>query len=78
MQRDNTAWKVRLSDLVRPKVTPGRNAHLRCKVACRVLGLGAPRVVRDDVEELIDTIGDGGGFIASNGAYVDGAERKHC
>jgi len=72
-----TAWMVDQSDMVKVKETLGKNACLIGNVSSSMLKLGTPQEVKDYVKKLIDTVGKGGGFIVSNGAFFDEAEPEN-
>ena len=65
------------SDMVKVKETLGQNACLIGNVSSSMLRLGAPEDVRNYAKKLIDTVGKGGGFIMSNGAFFDEAKPEN-
>lgn len=75
--RGATAWMVDQSNMGRAKETLGQNACLIGNVSSSMLKLGTPEEVSDYVRGLIDTAGEGGGLIVSNGAFFDEAEREN-
>jgi len=75
--KGKTAWMVDQSDMVKAKGTLGKNACLIGNVSSSMLSLGTPQEVRDYVKKLIDTVGQGGGFIVSNGAFFDQAKPEN-
>jgi len=75
--KGKTAWMVDQSDMVKAKGTLGKNACLIGNVSSSMLSLGTPQEVRDYVKKLIDTVGQGGGFILSNGAFFDHAKPEN-
>ncbi len=75
--RATTAWMVDQSDMVKVKQTLGQNACLIGNVSSSMLKLGTPQDVRDYAKMLIDTVGKGGGFIMSNGAFFDEAKPEN-
>jgi len=75
--RGKTAWMVDQSNIQKAKATLGQNACLIGNVSSSMLNLGTPQDVRDYVKKLIDTVGQGGGFIVSNGAFFDEAKAEN-
>jgi hypothetical protein len=75
--KGKTIWMVDQSDIVKAKGTLGKNACLTGNVSSSLLSLGTPQEVRDYVKKLIDTVGQGGGFIVSNGAFFDQAKPEN-
>jgi uroporphyrinogen-III decarboxylase len=75
--RAKTVWMVDQSDMVKVKQTLGQNACLIGNVSSSMLNLGTPQEVRDYAKQLIDTAGQGGGFILSNGAFFDEAKAEN-
>jgi hypothetical protein len=75
--KGKTAWMVDQSDIVRAKETLGQNACLIGNVSSSMLNLGTPQDVTDYVKKLIDTAGQGGGYIVSNGAFFDQAKPEN-
>ncbi|NMB41398.1 MAG: uroporphyrinogen decarboxylase [Firmicutes bacterium] len=66
-----TLWMVDQSDIAKVKETIGKKACLTGNVSSSLLQLATPDEVRDYCKKLIDTIGQDGGFILSNGAFFD-------
>jgi hypothetical protein len=75
--KGKTIWMVDQSDIVRAKATLGQNACLTGNVSSSMLNLGTPQDVTDYVKKLIDTVGQGGGYIVSNGAFFDQAKPEN-
>jgi len=75
--KGKTAWMVDQSDMVKAKETLGKNACLIGNVSSSMLNLGTPQEVKDYAKKLIDTVGKGGGFIMSNGAFFDHAKPEN-
>jgi uroporphyrinogen-III decarboxylase len=75
--KGKTAWMVDQTDMVDVKETLGKNACLIGNVSSSMLRLSTPQEVRDYAKKLIDTVGQGGGFIMSNGAFFDEAEPEN-
>ncbi len=72
-----TVWMVDQSDIVEVKKTLGKNACLIGNVSSSMLKLSTPQEVSDYVKKLIDTVGQGGGFIVGNGAFFDEAKPEN-
>jgi hypothetical protein len=72
-----TAWMVDQSDIQKAKATLGQNACLIGNVSSSMLNLGTPEDVSDYVKNLVDTVGQGGGLIVSNGAFFDEAKPEN-
>lgn len=75
--KGKTAWMVDQTDMVKVKETLGQNACLIGNVSSSMLRLGTPQEVRDYAKKLIDTVGQGGGFIMGNGAFFDEAKPEN-
>jgi hypothetical protein len=75
--KGKTIWMVDQSDIAKAKETLGKNACLVGNVSSSMLNLGTPQEVRDYVKKLIDTVGQGGGYIVSNGAFFDQAKPEN-
>jgi uroporphyrinogen-III decarboxylase len=75
--KGKTMWMVDQSDMAKAKETLGRNACLIGNVPSSTLLLGTPDEVKDYCKKLIDTVGEGGGFIMGNGAFFDKARPEN-
>jgi len=75
--KGKTMWMVDQTDMAKAKETLGKNACLIGNVSSSMLGLGTPDKVKDYCKKLIDTAGNGGGFIMSNGAFFDKAKPEN-
>jgi hypothetical protein len=75
--KGKTMWMVDQTDMAKAKETLGKNACLIGNVSSAMLNLGAPQQVKDYCKKLIDTVGKGGGFIMSNGAFFDEAKPEN-
>jgi hypothetical protein len=75
--KGKTAWMVDQSDIQKAKATLGQNACLIGNVSSSMLNLSTPQDVTDYVKKLIDTVGQGGGYIVSNGAFFDQAKPEN-
>jgi hypothetical protein len=75
--KGKTAWMVDQSDIVQAKKTLGKNACLVGNVPSSMLRLSTPDEVKAYCKKLIDTVGKGGGYIMSNGAFFDEAKPEN-
>ncbi len=75
--KGKTAWMVDQSDMVRVKETLGKNACLIGNVSSSMLNLSTPDEVKEYTKHLIDIVGNGGGYIVSNGAFFDHAKPEN-
>ncbi len=75
--RGTTVWMVDQTDMAQVKQTLGQNACLIGNVPSSMLRLGTPQEVREYVKRLIETAGQGGGLIVSNGAFFDEARMEN-
>ncbi len=77
LPKGKTLWMIDQSDMARAKETLGQNACLLGNVPSAMLQLGTADEVRGYAKELIDTAGQGGGFIMANGAFFDQAKAEN-
>jgi len=75
--KGKTMWMVDQTDMGKAKETLGKNACLIGNVSSSMLKLGTPQDVKDYVKKLIDTAGEGGGFMIGNGAFFDDAKPEN-
>jgi hypothetical protein len=75
--KGKTMWMVDQTDMAEAKKTLGKNACLIGNVPSSMLNLGTPQQVKDYCKKLIDTVGKGGGFMMSNGAFFDEAKPEN-
>jgi hypothetical protein len=75
--KGKTAWMVDQSDIEYAKKTLGKNACLVGNVPSSMLRLSTPDEVKDYCKKLIDTVGKGGGYMMSNGAFFDEAKAEN-
>jgi uroporphyrinogen-III decarboxylase len=69
--KGKTLWMVDQSDMEKTKKTLGKNACLCGNVPSSLLQLGTPDEVKAYCKKLVDTAGKDGGYIMSNGAFLD-------
>lgn len=77
MPKGKTVWMIDQTDMADAKKTLGKNACLMGNVPSALLSLGTPQQVADYVKNLIDTSGQDGGLIISNGAFFDEAKAEN-
>jgi uroporphyrinogen-III decarboxylase len=75
--KGKTLWMLDQSDVKKAKETLGKNACLAGNVPSSLLKLATPQEVKDYCKKLIDTLGKGGGYIMSNGAFFDEAKAEN-
>jgi len=75
--KGKTMWMVDQTDMAKAKETLGKNACLIGNVPSSMLGLATSGEVKAYCKKLIDTVGKGGGFIMSNGAFFDEAKPEN-
>jgi len=75
--KGKTMWMVDQTVMAKVKETLGKNDCLIGNVSSSMLNLGTPQQVKDYCKKLIDTVGKGGGFIMSNGAFFDEAKQEN-
>jgi uroporphyrinogen-III decarboxylase len=68
---------IDLTDMADAKKTLGQNACLLGNVPSALLNLGTSQEIKDYVKNLIDTTGQDGGLIISNGAFFDHAKAEN-
>jgi hypothetical protein len=71
LPRGKTAWLFDQSDMARAKEVLGDVACVAGNMPMDLLAVGTPEDARDHVKKLIDTCGEGGGYIMANGAFFD-------
>jgi len=75
LPRGRTVWAFDQTDMVRAKETIGRIACIQGNVPLSLIHAGSPGEVVEYTRRLIDTAGEGGGYILDVGASPDdGAE----
>ena len=77
LPKGKTLWMIDRSDMVKAKKSLGQIACLMGNVPSSMLGIGKPEEVKDYAKKLIDTVGKGGGFVLSNGAFFDHARPEN-
>jgi uroporphyrinogen-III decarboxylase len=71
LPKGKTVWLFDQTDMVRAKETIGRVACIQGNVPLSLLHAGSPEEVTAYTRRLIDTAGEGGGYILDIGAVAD-------
>ncbi len=69
--KGKTYWAFDQTDMAKAKETIGSVACIGGNVPSDLLSVGTPQQVKDYVKKLIDTVGQGGGYILANGVAAD-------
>jgi hypothetical protein len=77
LPKGKTLWMFDQTDIVKAKQIVGDTLCILGNVSSAMLNLGTPQEVKDYCKKLIDTVGKGGGFIMSNGAFFDEAKPEN-
>jgi len=77
LPKGKTLWGFDQTDMAKAKEIIGDVACIAGNVPTPMLTVGAPKDVEDYVKRLIETCGDGGGFIVMNGAVIDEAKPEN-
>jgi hypothetical protein len=77
LPKGKTVWMFDQTDIIKAKGIVGNTLCILGNVSSAMLNLGAPQEVKDYCKKLIDTVGKGGGFIMSNGAFFDEAKPEN-
>ena len=77
LPKGKTLWMFDQTDIVTAKQIVGDTLCILGNVPSAMLNLGTPQQVKDYCKKLIDTVGKGGGFIMSNGAFFDHAKPEN-
>jgi uroporphyrinogen-III decarboxylase len=77
LPKGTTVWMIDRSEMAKAKKTLGRNACLMGNVPSAMLAIGKPDEVKAYAKNLIETAGEGGGFILSNGSFFDQAKPEN-
>ena len=64
-------WLFDATDMAQAKRIVGNTSCIAGNMPLSLLALGTVQEVKDYAKKLIDTVGKGGGFIMSNGAFFD-------
>jgi len=70
-------WTFDTTDMAKAKKTIGSVACIGGNVPNDLLSIGTPEQVKDYVKKLIDTCGQGGGYIVANGVSADDAKPEN-
>jgi len=77
LPKGTSVWMFDQTDLPRAKEIVGDTLCIAGNVSSAMLKLGTPQEMKDFCKKLIDTVGKGGGFILSNGAFFDHAKPEN-
>ncbi|MFP3975822.1 MAG: uroporphyrinogen decarboxylase family protein [Dehalococcoidia bacterium] len=77
LPKGKVIWGFDQTDMARAKEVLGDVACIAGNVPTTILSVGMPRDVEHRVKELIDTAGEGGGYIMMNGASLDHAKPEN-
>ncbi len=77
LPKGKTLWGFDQTDMVKAKEVIGDVACICGNVPTALLAVGTPKQVEDYVKKLIETCGEGGGFIVMNGAVIDEAKPEN-
>jgi hypothetical protein len=77
LPKGKTLWMFDQTDIVKAKEIVGDTLCIFGNVPSATLSLGTPEHVRSYAKKLIDTVGRGGGFVMSNGAFFDHAKPEN-
>jgi uroporphyrinogen-III decarboxylase len=75
--RGKAVWWFDRTDMKKVKETVGRVACIAGNVPLDLLCAGTPEEVKTYCKELIDVAGEGGGFIFSTGAGMQGSKTEN-
>jgi len=75
--KGKTFWTFDATDMVKAKKTIGRVACIGGNVPTDLLSVGTPQQVKDYVRKLIDTVGEGGGYVMANGVAADNVKPEN-
>ncbi|MFW9915372.1 MAG: uroporphyrinogen decarboxylase family protein [Candidatus Thorarchaeota archaeon] len=71
LPKGKTLWMFDTTDMAKAKKTIGTVACIAGNMPTDMLAVGTPQQVKDYAKKLIDTVGKGGGYIMTNGAFFD-------
>ncbi len=77
LPKGKTAWMFDQTDLERAKQIVGDTLCIFGNISSALLKLGTPAEVEQEVKRLIQTVGKGGGYVVSNGAFFDDAKPEN-
>jgi len=75
--RGTTYWTFDATDMAKAKKILGDVACIGGNVPNDLLSIGTPQQVKEYVKKLIDTCGQGGGYIVANGVSADNAKPEN-
>ncbi len=71
LPKGKTLWMFDTTDMAKAKKTIGTVACITGNMPTDLLAVGTPQQVKDYAKKLIDTAGKGGGYVMTNGAFLD-------
>jgi hypothetical protein len=77
LPKGKTIWLFDQTDMARAKQTIGQVACIQGNVPCSLLYAGTPEETAEYCRKLIDTAGEGGGFILDTGAVADSGKSEN-
>jgi Uroporphyrinogen decarboxylase (URO-D) len=77
LPKGKTIWLFDQTDMARAKETIGQVACIQGNVPCSLLYAGTPEETAEYCRKLIDTAGEGGGFILDTGAVADSGKSEN-
>jgi hypothetical protein len=77
LPKGKTLWMFDQTDIIKAKQIVGNTLCILGNVSSAMLSLATSQEVKDYCKKLIDTVGKGGGFIMSNGAFFDEAKPEN-
>lgn len=77
LPKGKTLWMFDQTDIVKAKGIVGNTLCILGNVSSATLNLSTPQEVKNYCKKLIDGVGQGGGFIMSNGAFFDEAKPEN-
>lgn len=77
LPKGKTLWMFDQTDMAKAKEIVGDTLCLFGNVPSAMLKIGTPEDVKDYCKKLIDTAGQGGGFVMGNGAFFDHAKPEN-
>jgi uroporphyrinogen-III decarboxylase len=77
LPKGKTLWGFDQTDMARAKEIIGDSACICGNVPSSLLAVGTSQEVKDYAKKLIETCGEGGGFIMMNGAVIDEAKPEN-
>ncbi|MCL5735259.1 MAG: uroporphyrinogen decarboxylase [Actinobacteria bacterium] len=77
LPKGTTVWLFDQTDMARAKQTIGKVACIQGNVPLSLMYAGTPQETEEYCRKLVDTVGEGGGFILDTGAVADGGKAEN-